>query len=38
MPEVAEGKGCDLLSKGHIFLKKDTHKNEKALTYTYNLI
>jgi hypothetical protein len=22
MPEVAEGKGCYLLSKGHIFLKK----------------
>jgi hypothetical protein len=38
MPEVAEGKGCGLLSKGYIFLKKGTNKNERALIYTYKLI
>jgi hypothetical protein len=26
MPEVAEGKGCDLLSKGHIFKKGQKQK------------
>jgi hypothetical protein len=33
MPEVAEGKGCDLLSEGHIFFKKGRNKNERALAY-----
>jgi hypothetical protein len=32
MPEVAEGKGCDLFFKRAYFLKKGTNKNERALT------
>jgi hypothetical protein len=30
MPEVAEGKGCDLLSKGHIFVKKGNKQKMKG--------
>jgi hypothetical protein len=37
MPEVAEGKGCDLLSKGHIFKKRAETKMKGHLP-TYNLI
>jgi hypothetical protein len=33
MPEVAEGKGCVLLSKGHIYFKKGRNKNKRALTH-----
>jgi hypothetical protein len=31
MPEVAEGKGCDLLSKGHIFEKRAQTKMKEHL-------
>jgi hypothetical protein len=37
MPEVAEGKGCDLLSKGHIFKKRAETKMKGHLP-AYNLI
>jgi hypothetical protein len=33
MPEVAEGKGCDLSSKGHIFFKMGRNKSERAFFY-----
>jgi hypothetical protein len=33
MPEVAQGKGRNFLSKRHIIFKKGTNKNQKAFVY-----